>query len=238
MALAVVLFLATGRPTERLSDRDRFGERYAAGADGGHGDVDEVDVAGRDGDRQLPAPDRVGRWDRDSGAEDRVKNPLPGTVGRFDRGKGAGVAKGSDSGRVRAALIDAVSSGDHRRLAELCTAHRVTIGREFSGWARVPAEVRADPAAVQRHAGALIAVAHFFATQLGDSSLIDAMVGPSESNPVLAWQRALGRAQQLMGELRYGDARQVLSKALAEARGLEGSAVDSYLPVTYGKLGD
>ncbi len=148
------------------------------------------------------------------------------------------MAQGPDSDRIRAALIDAASSGDHRRLAELCAAHQVTIRRDFSAWTRVPAEVRAHPAAVQQYAGALVGVAHFFATQLGDPTLLDMMRGPQESNPVVAWQRALGQARELMGELLYGEARQVLSSALAEARGLEGSAVDSYLPVTYGMLGD
>jgi tetratricopeptide (TPR) repeat protein len=148
------------------------------------------------------------------------------------------MAKAPDGDRIRAALIDAASSGDHRLLAELCTAHRATIRRDFAAWTRVPAEVRADPASVQRYAGALITVADFFATQLEDPTLLDAVRGPQESNPVVAWQRALGQARELMGELCYSEARQVLSNALAEARGLEGSAVDSYLPVTYGMLGD
>jgi tetratricopeptide (TPR) repeat protein len=64
------------------------------------------------------------------------------------------------------------------------------------------------------------------------------MLGPQESNPLLAWQRALGQARDLMGELRYAEARQVLSDTLAETRGLQGSAVDSYLPVTYGMFGE
>jgi tetratricopeptide (TPR) repeat protein len=64
------------------------------------------------------------------------------------------------------------------------------------------------------------------------------MTGPRESNPVVTWQQALGEAQELMGRLRYAEARQALSRALAEARGLQGSAVDSLLPVTYGMLGE
>jgi tetratricopeptide (TPR) repeat protein len=139
---------------------------------------------------------------------------------------------------VRAALIGAHSAGDQGRLAELCSVHRDAIRRDFVAWTRVPDEVRANPAEVQRYAGTLISVAQFFATQLGEPALLEALRGPQETNPLAAWQRALGQAQQLMGELRFGEARQVLSNALGEARGLTGPAADALLPMTYGKLGE
>src|SRR5262245_19457222 len=116
------------------------------------------------------------------------------------------MAQALDGDRVRAELIDAVSSGDHHRLAELCRTHQATIQRYYPVWTTVPAEVRADPASVQRYAGALIAVAQYFATQLGDPTLLGALSRPDESNPLVAWQRALGQAQELMGELRYDQA--------------------------------
>jgi hypothetical protein len=40
------------------------------------------------------------------------------------------------------------------------------------------------------------------------------------------------------GELRFGAARQVLTSALGQARGLTGPAAERLLPVTYGKLGE
>src|SRR6185437_1195620 len=67
---------------------------------------------------------------------------------------------------------------------------------------------------------------------------LDAMQGPAESSPLAGWQQALRQARELMGQLRYGEARQLLSNALAEARGLQGTAVDGLLAVTYGMLGD
>lgn len=143
----------------------------------------------------------------------------------------------SDGDRIRAALIDAVSSGDRQRMAELCTVHRATIARDFPAWTQVPVEPRGDPATVQRYARALMRVAHFFDTQLGDSTLLEAMSGPPEANPIVTWQGALGQAQKLMGELRYAEARQLLFGTLADIRGLTGSAVDSLLPVTHGMLG-
>jgi tetratricopeptide (TPR) repeat protein len=143
---------------------------------------------------------------------------------------------GSDG--IREALIEAVSSGDHHLLAQLCAKHQVTIRRDFTTWTRVPVELRADPAAVQRYANGLIGLAQFFATQLGDPALLNAIVGPQESNPIVLWQRALGQAHELMGQSRYGDARQVLAAALANASGVQGTAVDSLLPLTQGKLGE
>jgi tetratricopeptide (TPR) repeat protein len=139
---------------------------------------------------------------------------------------------------VRAALIEAHSAGDHRRLAELCTTHRDAIRRDFAGWARVPDAVRADPAQVQRYGGALVAVAHLYATELGDPALLDVLRGPRPDGPVAAWQRALGQAQHLMGELRFGEAQHVLSGALDGAHGMSGPGVAGLLAVTHGKLGE
>ncbi|UWP78934.1 hypothetical protein [Dactylosporangium fulvum] len=44
------------------------------------------------------------------------------------------------------------------------------------------------PPAPALHTGALIGVAQFFAAQLGDPTLLDAMHGPQESNPIAARQ--------------------------------------------------
>lgn len=143
-----------------------------------------------------------------------------------------------ESDRVRAELIDAASSGDRQRLADLCTTHRDLIRQAFPGWTQVPVEMRSDPALIQGYGGTLFKVASFFEQQLGDPSLLEAMTGPRESNPVVTWQQTLGEAKELMGRLRYAEARQALSHAVAEARGLQGSAVDSLLPVTFGMLGE
>ncbi|MFD0579087.1 tetratricopeptide repeat protein [Dactylosporangium darangshiense] len=140
--------------------------------------------------------------------------------------------------QIRDALIDAAAAGDERRLAELCAAHRDEIRRDFPSWTRVPETVRADPAAVQRYGGGLVAVAQCFAARLGDPSLLDRLRGPDESNPVIAWQRSLGQARALMGEARFGVARTLLAGALAGADGLQGSAVASLLPITHGMLGE
>ncbi len=139
---------------------------------------------------------------------------------------------------VRAALIGAYSAGDQARLGQLCVLHRDAIGRDFTTWIKVPDEVRADPAQVQRYAGTLVRVAQFFATELGEPALFNALQGSQQTNPLAAWQRDLGQAQQLMGALRFSEARQVLANALDEARGMTGPAVHQLLAMTYGKLGE
>jgi tetratricopeptide (TPR) repeat protein len=136
---------------------------------------------------------------------------------------------------VRAALIGAHSAGDQRRLAELCTVHREAIQRDFGAWLRVPAEVRADPVEVQRYGGALVGVAQFFADEWGEAALLDAFRRPQQAGPGAAWQRTLGQAQRLMGESRFGEARQVLSRALGATRE---PAPDGVLAVAHGKLGE
>src|SRR5262249_17412529 len=57
-------------------------------------------------------------------------------------------------------------------------------------------------------------------------------------NPITRWQEQLDRARQWMEDLRYADAARLLTDLLIDVRGLEGSAVDAYLPVTYGLLGE
>ncbi|WP_433383113.1 hypothetical protein ACQPZX_20475 [Actinoplanes sp. CA-142083] len=143
-----------------------------------------------------------------------------------------------DGDALRAALIEAASSGNDNRLAELCTTHHETIRRDFGAWTTVPVEVRADAAAVQRYAGTLIKVAQVFATRLSDPALLRMMTGPQESNPIADWQRALGQARRLMGAARFDEARQLLSHTAAELDGVTGSAVDQILPVTHGMLGE
>ncbi len=143
-----------------------------------------------------------------------------------------------DAGQLRQALFEAAQAGDARRLERLCRANRAAVAEHFPGWQKVPPVMRDDPQALQAYMQGLVAVAQTFADRLGSPELLQRLIGSPQDNPLVRWQEGLGRAQALMAELRYGDARQLLSDLLIDARGLRGSGVDAYRPVTLGQLGE
>jgi hypothetical protein len=81
-------------------------------------------------------------------------------------------------------------------------------------------------------------VAEVFERDLGDPSLLRLLEGPGESNPLVRWQEALGRARERIEALEYGEAARALEELLIDVRGMSGSGSDRYLPVTYGSLGE
>ena len=138
---------------------------------------------------------------------------------------------------LREQLFDAAARGEGP-LEDLCRAHREAILTSFAAWTKVPPEVRTDPAAVQRYAHGLIGVARIFAEKLDDPTLFERLAGPPAANPIVAWQEQLGAARKLMDDLRYREAAEILTAALASTRELTGPAVNEYLPLTLGFLGE
>jgi tetratricopeptide (TPR) repeat protein len=63
---------------------------------------------------------------------------------------------------------------------------------------------------------------------------------PSEPHPdpVIRWQRQLEQVQQRMEDLHYAEAAELLTDLLIDIGRLQGSAVDAYLPVAFGSLGE
>lgn len=138
---------------------------------------------------------------------------------------------------LRELLFDAAARGEGP-LEDLCRAHREAILISFATWTKVPPEVRTDPAAVQRYANGLIGVARLFAETLGDPTLFERLAGPPKANPIVVWQEQLGEARKLMDALRYREAAEILTAAREATRGLTGPAVNEYLPLTLGFLGE
>ena len=143
-----------------------------------------------------------------------------------------------DPDQLREQLSAAALAGDRARLAALCRQHQGMIAANFAAWKQVPQAVRGDPAQVQRYVQDLIAVAQFFADSLGRPELLQGLMGPSETNPILRWQDRLQQAGALMEELRYADAVALLTDLLIDVRDLQGSAVERLLPITHGRLGE
>jgi tetratricopeptide (TPR) repeat protein len=123
-------------------------------------------------------------------------------------------------------------------LLRLCRRHADLIRRHFPAWRTVPVQVRENPAQAQQYMDGMVAVAQTFANSLGDPSLLQMLFGPPGTNPMERWQQRLQEARKLMSDLRYRDAVALLTDLLIDVRGLKGSGVDAFLPVTLGELGE
>lgn len=166
-------------------------------------------------------------------------------MGFFDRlfGKGKDNAKDDDGGPVdpddlRTRLFAAAAAGDLRRVEQLSRAHRDLVVANFPAWQKIPEPLRADPPALQNYGRGLVTVAQLFAERLGDVSLLQRLIGPPQDNPLVRWQDRLGKAQALIEELNYAQAKSLLTDLLADVRGLQGSGVDNLLPITLGRLAE
>ncbi len=102
----------------------------------------------------------------------------------------------------------------------------------------MPDAVRADPAATQGYVHCMVAVAQVFAQKFGRPELMEALSGPPQSNPLVKWQNAIRQARELMNGLRYSEARALLTDALIDSRGMSGTGVGNYLPITHGTIAE
>jgi tetratricopeptide (TPR) repeat protein len=159
-------------------------------------------------------------------------------VGLFDSLFGKGDAPITDPDRLRDELFAAARAGDSRRLERLARTNRAAVLEHFRSWQRVPDAVRADPNAIQNYIHCMVTVAQVFAEKLGHPELMAALSGPPQSNPLVKWQTALRQARELMDALRYAEARTLLTDALIDSRGMSGTGVDRYLPITHGHIAE
>ncbi len=159
-------------------------------------------------------------------------------MGLFSSIFGKGDAPITDPDRLRDELFAAARAGDARRLERLARTNQAAVLEHFRSWQRVPDAVRADPAAIQGYVHCLVTIAQTFAEKLGRPELMAALSGPPQSNPLAKWQAALRQARELMDALRYPEARAVLTDALIDSRGMSGTGVDTYLPITHGYIGE
>jgi tetratricopeptide (TPR) repeat protein len=158
-------------------------------------------------------------------------------MGLFDFLKGSRATEAPGPDELRSLLFDAAAKSPGR-LAKLCRAHSGAIVEAFPSWQKLPEEVRADPAATQRYMHGLIGVAQTFAQVLGRPELMQRLMGPPESNPLVRWQQELAKAQALVDEGNCREAAGRLSDLLIDVQGMTGSGPDKYLPITYGHLGN
>jgi tetratricopeptide (TPR) repeat protein len=159
-------------------------------------------------------------------------------VGLFDFLFGRRGPVVSDPDQLRRLLFEAAWAGDQRRLGGLCRAHQEIIRSNFPQWRKVPEALRGQGAEMQRYANALITVAQYFADRLGKPDLLQLLMGTAASNPLHQWRDRLDKARALLSEMHYAEAIHALSDLLIDFRGLQGSGVDRFLPITFGYLGE
>lgn len=158
-------------------------------------------------------------------------------MGFFDRLFGKASKAGPiDPDDLRAQLFDAAGVGDLKRVEQLCRAHRSTVVANFPAWQKVPEATRGDQAALQNYGRGLVTVAQLFAERLGDVSLIQRLIGQPQENPLVRWQDQLGKAQALIEEMNYPQAKSLLTALLADVKQLQGSGALRLLPITLGRL--
>ena len=88
--------------------------------------------------------------------------------------------------QLRDQLFDAVAARDEKLLAKLCAAHEEAVLAGFAGWTRVPEAFR-TPDKLGWYGPGLIGVAQHFAQVRGRPELLQSMVGPPQSNPLVGW---------------------------------------------------
>ncbi|MBN9122202.1 MAG: tetratricopeptide repeat protein [Planctomycetes bacterium] len=144
----------------------------------------------------------------------------------------------TDPDRLRDELFAIARAGDERRLERLARTNQATVLEHFRSWQKVPEAVRSDPSAIQGYIHCMVAIAETFAQKLGRPELMAALTGPPQSNPLAKWQDALRQAREHMDALRYSEARALLTDALIDSRGMSGTGVDRYLPITHGHIAE
>jgi tetratricopeptide (TPR) repeat protein len=135
-----------------------------------------------------------------------------------------------------AALLSGFEREDYAGLMSLINDNGETIRAQFQSWTKVPAAVRADPAALQRYGNTLVRIARIF-EKAGDPSLYDLITGKGHDNPVVQWQNDCERADQLTNDGQPAEAVTILRAALEAMHGASGTAVDHWRPRALGRLG-
>ncbi len=138
---------------------------------------------------------------------------------------------------LRDVLFDAAAAGDKERFERTCRVYSGRILSEFKAWLKAPEALRADPKAVARYGQGMIVVAQGFARN-GAPQLSAALQGEGRDNPILRWQDRFVEADKLKTQGRFTEAIEILKNLANDVSKFQGSAVERYLPMVYGSLGE
>ncbi len=134
------------------------------------------------------------------------------------------------------ALYTAIKANDANTFNNLVRHNFAKIVKEFNSWTKVPAETRADQNATSQYVQSLLAIAQAFEAA-GEPALIEQLVGPDETNPIVQWNHRFSHAKALSESGKYADSNSQLKKILAEMEGAIGTAVVNLRPKVLGGLG-
>ena len=101
----------------------------------------------------------------------------------------------------------------------------------------VPESLRTDQNAVSLYGTGLISVARWFEAN-GDSQLIKLLQGNNNSNPIDVWEKRFGEAEKCKLSGQYVEAIKILEQLVQDMKKCKGTAVDQYLTMIYGALGE
>jgi len=138
---------------------------------------------------------------------------------------------------LRDALFDAAAAKRARAVKRLWRAQPERVRALFQSWVKLPQAVRDDPARMKWWAEGVIGVASC-ASEEGDPTLLARLQGPPEHNIVSRWEVALLDARAGVDAGTCEGVITRLQALLVDVTGMTGSAVDDYLPKTYGLLGE
>src|SRR5689334_307859 len=102
------------------------------------------------------------------------------------------------------ALYAAIEANDADAFNSLVQRHFADILAQFDSWRTVPVAIRADQNAASRYVQSLLAIAQAFEAA-GEPALIERLVGPDETNPIVQWKGRLRHAQALSEAGEYAD---------------------------------
>ena len=138
---------------------------------------------------------------------------------------------------LRVDLFNAAVAGDQTLFDSLCRQHASTISKNFESWRKIPAELRADPAEVERYGEHLLAIASYFARR-GDRTLIGVFEGTAAKAKMLGWMRNYADAELSLSENRCAEAIAILTPVVDEMRGWMGTSIESLAVRVSGILGN
>ncbi|MEZ4445244.1 MAG: tetratricopeptide repeat protein [Polyangiaceae bacterium] len=136
---------------------------------------------------------------------------------------------------VRRALIEA--AGDPSAFAAILAEHEALIVAHAPSWATVPERIRDDAQALERYAEMLMRLASA-CVERGHPALMQRLMGEDGDNPLSEAERALSRARELMNELDYERAEEVLAELRDDLSALRGPGAAHYGAFALGFAGE